>query len=108
MIQEKIETKLHSAFDPSHLQVIDESYMHSVPVGSESHFKVIIVTKQFEGQRLIARHRMVNQVLSEELANEIHALAMHTYTEEEWRQEQGFAPASPMCMGGSKKQPTVE
>ncbi|GAL11339.1 cell division protein BolA [Vibrio astriarenae] len=78
--------------------------MHSVPVGSESHFKVIIVTKEFEGQRLIARHRMVNQVLSEELANEIHALAMHTYTEDEWRKEQGFAPDSPMCMGGSKKQ----
>ncbi|MDR9830179.1 transcriptional regulator BolA [Vibrio sp. FNV 38] len=104
MIQEKIETKLHSAFDPSHLQVIDESYMHSVPVGSESHFKLIIVATEFEGQRLIARHRMVNQVLSEELANEIHALAMHTYTEAEWRLEQGFSPDSPMCMGGSKKQ----
>ncbi|MGL6261105.1 transcriptional regulator BolA [Vibrio sp. WXL103] len=102
MIQETIETKLHSTFDPSHLQVIDESYMHSVPVGSESHFKVIIVAKEFEGQRLIARHRMVNQALADELANDIHALAMHTYTEEEWRLEQGFAPNSPQCMGGGK------
>ena len=57
MIQEVIETKLHNEFEPTHLNVVNESYMHNVPAGSESHFKVVVVSDAFEGLRLIARHR---------------------------------------------------
>ncbi|EGR2794705.1 BolA family transcriptional regulator [Vibrio navarrensis] len=102
MIQEVIETKLHNTFEPDYLSVVNESYMHNVPPGSESHFKVIVVSNKFEGQRLLARHRQVNQALADELNNHIHALAIHTYTEKEWRLERGGAPDSPMCMGGSR------
>lgn len=102
MIQEVIETKLHNEFEPTHLNVVNESYMHNVPAGSESHFKVVVVSDAFEGLRLIARHRAVNQVLSEELANHIHALSIHTYTKEEWQKQFDSVPDSPMCMGGSK------
>ncbi|UTV27105.1 transcriptional regulator BolA [Photobacterium atrarenae] len=102
MIQDRIQEKLHQAFAPVHLDVINESYMHNVPTGSESHFKVVIVSDQFAGQRLIGRHRAVNTVLADELANHIHALAIHTYTEDEWQAKQGEAPASPACRGGSK------
>ncbi|NMS52943.1 BolA/IbaG family iron-sulfur metabolism protein, partial [Vibrio parahaemolyticus] len=52
------------------------------------------------GQRLIGRHRQVHQILADELDNHIHALAIHTYTDEEWKREQDGAPDSPMCMGG--------
>lgn len=98
-----IEQKLLDAFTPSHLEVINESNNHNVPPGSESHFKVIIVAEAFEGERLIKRHRLVNGVLSEELANKIHALALHTYTDKEWQaQYAGNAPTSPNCMGGGK------
>ncbi|WP_297480715.1 BolA/IbaG family iron-sulfur metabolism protein [uncultured Photobacterium sp.] len=100
MIQPQIEAKLNHHFSPVHLDVINESYMHNVPEGSESHFKVIVVSAQFEGQRLITRHRAVNQCLADELENHIHALAVHTYTESEW-QQQLHAPASPHCHGGS-------
>ncbi|WP_373941438.1 transcriptional regulator BolA [Vibrio chagasii] len=102
MIQEVIETKLHNEFSPSHLNVINESYMHNVPAGSESHFKVIVVSEAFEGLRLIARHRAVNKALSEELANNIHALSIHTYTKDEWLKQLDNVPDSPMCMGGGK------
>ncbi|PSW19620.1 transcriptional regulator BolA [Photobacterium sanctipauli] len=102
MIKERIQEKLQDAFSPLHLEVINESYMHAVPEGSESHFKVVIVSAQFEGVRLIGRHRSVNGVLAEELANDIHALAMHTYTEAEWQGMSEGAPSSPNCMGGSK------
>lgn len=104
MLQEIIEMKLQQAFQPEHLQVLNESYMHNVPAGSESHFKVIIVSDTFVEQRLITRHRQVNQVLKDELAHSIHALAIHTYTPQEWNQLQGGAPDSPMCMGGSKNE----
>ena len=100
-VQSVIETKLTEALSPLHLEVINESGNHSVPAGSESHFKVVLVAAEFEGQRLIARHRRVNGVLADELANSIHALALHTYTETEWRERFGAAPMSPPCRGGS-------
>lgn len=105
-IQETITQKLNDAFSPEHLEVINESYMHSVPEGSESHFKVTIVCDDFKGKMLIARHRLVNKVLDEELSKDreqggIHALALHTLTMEEWF-EKGKVPDSPECLGGGK------
>ncbi|GAW96636.1 MULTISPECIES: transcriptional regulator BolA [Colwellia] len=98
-----IEQKLRDAFQPSHLDVINESNNHNVPPGSESHFKVVIVAKAFENERLIKRHRLVNAVLSEELAEKIHALALHTYTEKEWQEQYANnTPSSPNCLGGGK------
>jgi BolA protein len=100
-IQTSIETKLQDAFSPAHLQVVNESHMHSVPENSETHFKVVIATDAFEGVRKVARHQKIYQLLNDELEGEVHALALHTYTPQEW-QEQQQAPASPNCMGGSK------
>jgi BolA protein len=99
-IQETIERKLAERFDPDHLEVVNESSGHNVPPGSESHFKVVLVAGDFEDKRLVARHRMVNQALAEELAGPVHALAIHTYTAGEWQQRFGQAPMSPPCLGG--------
>ncbi len=104
-IQETITTKLNNAFSPEHLEVINESFMHNVPEGSESHFKIIIVCDDFKDKMLIARHRLINKVLQDELNKEqseggIHALALHTMTMEEWFKK-GKAAESPECMGGS-------
>lgn len=102
MLQEIIEKKLHDTFFPKHLKVVNESYMHNVPPGSESHFKVIVVSNVFNDMRLIARHRKVNQALSQELQNGLHALSIHTYTETEWLRESELVPKSPDCLGGNK------
>ncbi|BEE10322.1 BolA/IbaG family iron-sulfur metabolism protein [Aeromonas dhakensis] len=96
-MQQQIEAKLAAALSPSHLEVINESYMHRVAPGSESHFKVVVVSQAFEGQRLLGRHRQVNAVLADELAGAIHALALHTYTEQEWQQREQ-APSTPSCV----------
>ncbi len=105
-IQETITQKLTTAFSPEHLEVINESHMHNVPEGSESHFKVVIVCDAFAEKMLIARHRLVNKVLEEELKKDrdecgIHALALHTMTMAEWSKK-GKAPDSPECLGGGK------
>lgn len=97
-----ITDKLSAAFSPDFLQVINESDNHNVPPGSESHFKVIIVCEKFNDQPLIARHRMVNEVLADQLKNELHALALHTYNRQEWSEKQHSAPQSPPCLGGGK------
>lgn len=102
-IHNNIEKKLQAHFQPDHLQVINESFMHNVPEGSQTHFKVILVSPVFAGERLINRHRAVNKVLQDELANQIHALALHTYTDEEWHSLYGASPDSPKCLGGMNK-----
>jgi BolA protein len=97
-----MERQLATAFAPDYLEVVNESHQHSVPVNSETHFKVTLVSEQFEGLRKVARHQRVYAVLAELLAGPVHALALHTYTGREWRDRQELAPASPECRGGSK------
>ena len=101
--QSTIERKLQDNLTPLHMEVLNESHMHSVPDGSESHFKVTVVSNAFEGKALLARHRMINQLLTNELASGIHALTMHTMTPEEWIHKGGTVPDSPPCMGGSEE-----
>ncbi len=101
-IQELIEQKLLDGLSPVHLDVINESHMHSVPANSETHFKVIIVSERFDGESLIKRHRLVNGILADELAGGVHALGLHTMTATEWEKKHGKVPDSPKCRGGSK------
>jgi BolA protein len=100
-MQQRIETALREQFSPLHLEVVNESHMHNVPAGSESHFKVTLVSEKFEGQMLIKRHRAVNQALAD-IMPDIHALALHTMTPEEWFAKGGQSPDSPPCLGGGK------
>src|SRR5262249_17806561 len=102
-IQPIIEAKLRDAFSPVFLEVVNESHMHSVPPGSESHFKVIVVSERFSGRSLIEQQRLVTAVLADELKNGIHALTMKTLTPERWEAAgQKAELTSPLCRGGSK------
>ncbi len=101
-VQTDIENKLSTALKLVHCEVLNESHMHSVPPNSETHFKVVLVSSDFDGKRSVARHQLVYKVLSEEITGPVHALALHTYTVEEWQQRNEAAPSSPDCLGGSK------
>lgn len=95
-VASQIESKL-SALHPQHLLVENESYKHSVPPNSETHFRVEIVSPEFDKVRAVKRHQMVYGLLQDELAGPVHALAIHAYAPDEW---QGEAPSSPDCLGG--------
>ncbi len=101
-VQNRIENTLNQALQPEHLEVINESGMHNVPKGSESHFKVIAVSHQFSEKSLVMRHRIINELLSDEIAGPIHALSLHTMTPSEWEQQEKSTADSPLCLGGSK------
>ena len=103
-VQETIERKLAEGLDAVHLEVINESGQHNVPPGSESHFKVVVVSEDFEGKNLVAQHRLVYQLLGSELESHVHALALHTYTEQGWRESHGTTPMSPPCLGGKSRE----
>jgi len=100
-LQQRIEEKLSAGLAPTLLEVINESSMHSVPVGSETHFKVVIVSDAFQGKALLERHRLVYGVLSDEMRDGIHALTITSRTPAEWEKTSAVAK-SPPCLGGSK------
>ncbi|ESR41125.1 protein BOLA2 [Citrus sinensis] len=80
--KEKVESTLTSKLNPSHLEVIDTSG------GCGAKFEIEIVSEQFEGKRLLARHRLVNAALEEEM-KQIHALSIKkAMTPEQWKQQQ--------------------
>ncbi len=101
-VQQTIESKITAELQPSHLEVVNESHMHSVPPGSESHFKLVVVSEQFAGKTRVARHQMVNGILADELDRHLHALSMQTHTAVEWRDRAGSVLVSPACLGGGK------
>ncbi|WP_022941035.1 BolA family protein [Psychromonas hadalis] len=101
-VQTIIEKKLTESIDCVFLQVENESFRHAVPENSETHFKVTVVSEEFVGKLLIARHRLINNLLAEQLAGPVHALAMHTYTPEQWADKGNVAPLSADCLGGGK------
>ena len=100
-VSRTITSKLQSSFLPSILEVINESYMHNVPKGSETHFKVLIVSDKFVGKPLIKRHREVNAVLAEEIEGGVHALSIVAKTPAQWESSPNVVK-SPPCLGGSK------
>ena len=58
-IEEKIINLLNSKLNPSILKVVNESHMHNVPEGSESHFKLIIVSESFKNIPTLKRHKII-------------------------------------------------
>lgn len=86
-IENEIREKLIVALEPTRLDIINESEMHaghrSSPGTGESHFRVLIVSDKFSGQSRIARHRMVNTLLADELDGKIHAFALKAFSPEE-------------------------
>jgi BolA protein len=80
-ISDIISRKLTEAFAPQSLKVEDESHRHEGHAGhrpgGQTHFRVYIVSNAFKGKSRVERHRMVNGILSSELAGGVHALAIH-------------------------------
>jgi len=86
-MQERIREKLLIGLEPVRLDVVNESELHaghrSSPGTGESHFRVFVVSPKFKGQSRVARHRMVNDLIAEELRDGVHALALSTYAPDE-------------------------
>jgi BolA protein len=79
-IRDTITQKLNAAFTPAHLEVVDESNRHRGHAGwregGETHFRVRIATRHFDGLGRLAQHRAVMEVLDSEIKGGVHALAI--------------------------------
>ena len=95
-VEKKIEHTLSDNFQLSHLEVINESHMHSGP-NTETHFKVVLVSEEFKDVKLVQRHRKINELLKYELENGVHALSLHLFTMDEWKEKDEYVKDSPPC-----------
>ncbi|CAL1678343.1 unnamed protein product [Lasius platythorax] len=102
-IENSIKRKLETVLKPLYCNIINESYMHNVPKGSETHFKVVIVSEKFNKQPLIERHRVINELLKVELQGGVHALSIVAKTPEQWETSDKTMTTSPACRGGFGK-----
>ena len=85
MSVEAIQTKLETQLEATHVQIVDNSWMHAGHAGAASggsHLAILVVSPKFEGQGIMDQHRMVHQVLKEEMGGAIHALELKTMTPE--------------------------
>ncbi len=97
---DRIEQHLRDALAPDTLAVVDESHLHASGPGAETHFQVVVTSERFRGLARVARHRLVNEVLRDELARGLHALSIQAHAPGEPRA--GVAATPPPCLGGSK------
>ncbi len=102
-IQQTIEAKLQDKFQIEYLEVANERHMHNVAPASESHSMVTIMSDDFSHLMFIKRHRLTNDTLAQTMP-QIHALALHALTPEEWLTHAGKVTDSPRCKGGGKNQ----
>lgn len=81
-VAKTVKKKLDRALCPTALEIIDESHLHAGHAGArpegETHFRVRITSAAFAGITRVQCHRLVNEILAEELAGPIHALAITT------------------------------
>ena len=102
-VRDTLQSKIQAAFSPTYLDMLNESNNHNVPPGSESHWKLVIVSASFAGKFPVARQQAVYKVLADEMAGPVHALSMFTFTPAEWAAKTGNAGAS----GGRRELPAA-
>lgn len=82
--KERIEDILSRAFEPSFLEISDDSARHAKHMphaggaghDGETHYRVTIVSPSFAGRTRLDRHRAVNAALADEFGTGLHALAI--------------------------------
>jgi BolA family transcriptional regulator, general stress-responsive regulator len=80
---DRIRDRLHAAFRPTRLDVVDDSHRHvghpSVAADGRGHFTVVIVSASFAGMSKVDRHRAVYDAVQDLLATDIHAMSIHAF-----------------------------
>lgn len=116
-VQEKLTEIIAQNFEAvEHLDIINESSGHNVPKGSQTHFKIVVVSDRFRGMILTQRHRLMYSIIkpllrsetstsaNEDFYHRIHALSLITKTTDEWAREKGtISLKSPPCLGGETR-----
>ena len=83
LIEKNIINTLNKNMSISSLKIVNESFMHNAPINSETHFKIVIVSNDFDNLSLLDRHKLVYKNLGT-LVNKIHAISIHSFNFSIW------------------------
>ena len=87
-----IKTALEDRLEAAHIEIVDDSAAHAGHLGAQGgggHYRVLVVSRRFEGLSRVAAQRLVYQALGELMTTDIHALEMRTLTPEQWAAVRG-------------------
>jgi BolA family transcriptional regulator, general stress-responsive regulator len=90
---EDIHARLALAFEADTIEVSDESHLHAGHAGAAGgagHYRVRLISAQFDGKRLIQRHRLVYDALQNWMGERVHALTISAVTPQEARHAVSF------------------
>ena len=73
----ELQAKIEDAFPG------DDIFLSS-PMGDDNHFQLRVVSEQFSGKTMVERHQLIYQALGDAMREAVHALAIKTYTPEQW------------------------
>lgn len=103
-----IEKTLIDNFDPTKIEIINDSNNHSVKEGSETHFRIYIVSEKFKNKTKVQTHQEIYKLFINEMGdknlNKLHALSIFSYTPEEYEKNKSglHEKISPVCTGKNK------
>ena len=80
MNSDKIKKRLEVYFSEGKVEVFDTR-------GTEDHFSVIVISNKFDKVKIVKRHQMIYEIFKKEITNEIHAMQIQAYTNEEWKKK---------------------
>ena len=83
-IESTINKIINESYNPLYIELVNESFMHNVPRGSESHFKLVVVSNIFKNMTLIQRHKHIYSSLNT-IMNNIHALSINAFDIDEFK-----------------------
>ena len=83
-IENKIINTLNECMNICSLKILNESFMHNLPKDAESHFKLVIVSNDFNNLSHIQRHKLVYKHLGN-IMNDIHAISIQSFNEDEFK-----------------------
>jgi BolA protein len=89
-VRDALEASLRERFDPTHIEVIDESHLHVGHAGAKDgggHYRAVIVSEEFSGLNRVQAQQLVYRTVEGWMGREIHALSMQTFTPEAWATE---------------------
>jgi acid stress-induced BolA-like protein IbaG/YrbA len=75
--------------DPQEISALIEQHLADskadVRTDGQGHYEATVICAAFDGKRSLQRHQMVYATLGTRVGREIHALALQTFTPEEWQ-----------------------
>ena len=80
VIYKKIKSKINIFY----LKIYNDNQKHILQNNSINHFRLIIVSKNFNNLSLIHRHKKIYSILSQYIPKKIYSLQIFTYDIQEW------------------------